>query len=163
MGEGYFEMSEFQKKKNAVLSTSIALAVLSTICMCMGISHICMYGAHCWYYACYTGDGIWGSICGVIGSGLGIAAGCMEDRSIFKALYIAHSTLSSIGICLSLCAMTMTACGLAWSFGYYNWSLWGMWIAEGVFLLGVFICSCVAACRIGCWCCIDDNLIEPLT
>ena len=82
--------------------------------------------------------------------------------------------------------MTMTACGLAWSFGYYNWSLWGMWIAEGVFLLGkiilnnrnfnsylikqygifvlgVLICSCVAACRIGCWCCIDDNLIEPLT
>jgi len=59
--------------------------------------------------------------------------------------------------------MTMTACGLAWSFGYYNWSLWGMWIAEGVFLLGVFICSCVAACRIGCWCCIDDNLVEPLT
>ena len=42
------------------------------------------------------GDGIWGSICGVIGSGLGIAAGCMEDRSIFKALYIAHSTLVSI-------------------------------------------------------------------
>ena len=46
---------------------------------------------------------------------------------------------SAIGICLSLCALTMTACGLAWSFGYYNWSLWGMWIAEGVFLLGKII------------------------
>ena len=45
---------------------------------------------------CFIGDGIWGSICGVIGSGLGIAAGCMKDRSIFKALYIAHSTLVSI-------------------------------------------------------------------
>ena len=41
------------------------------------------------------GDGIWGSICGVIGSGIGIAAGCIDDRSIFKALYIAHSTLVS--------------------------------------------------------------------
>ena len=98
------------------------------------------------------GDGIWGSICGVIGSGIGIAAACMEDRSIFKALYIAHSTLvsldeltiseslrlniqSAIGICLSFCAMSMTACGLAYSFGYFNWTVWGIWLAEGFFLL----------------------------
>ena len=25
------------------------------------------------------------------------------------------------------------------------------------------ICSSVAVCRIGCWCCLDDNVIEPLT
>ena len=29
--------------------------------------------------------------------------------------------------------------------------------------LGVLICSSVAVCRIGCWCCLDDNVIEPLT
>jgi len=113
------------------------------------------------------GDGIWGSICGVIGSAIGIAAGCMNDRYVFKALYIAHSTLSAIGICLSLCALTLTACGLYWSWGltysHWGWTLIGIWIGEGVFLLGVLICSSVAACRIGCWCCLDDNLIEPLT
>ena len=27
----------------------------------------------------------------------------------------------------------------------------------------VWINSMVATCRVGCWCCIDDNIIEPLT
>ena len=87
---------KFEKKKNAVLSTSIALAVLSGISICLGTAHICMYGAHPWCYGCgmrYYGDGIWGCVLAAIASILGICAGCTNDRKVFKGLYIAQATL----------------------------------------------------------------------
>ena len=92
---------KFEKKKNAVLSTSIALAVLSGISICLGTAHICMYGAHFWCrggYNCgmkYSGDGIWGCGLAAIASILGICAGCTNDRKVFKGLYIAQATLVS--------------------------------------------------------------------
>jgi len=35
--------------------------------------------------------------------------------------------------------MTMTACGIAFSIFYYNWTLIGIWMTEGLFLLGKII------------------------
>ena len=35
--------------------------------------------------------------------------------------------------------------------------------AELIIFSAVWINSMVATCRVGCWCCIDDNIIEPLT
>ena len=64
------------------------------------------YGGHNWcftnYYCSvnYTGEGIWGSILGVIASILGIFAGCTSSTKIFKWLYIAQATL--VGYIISL-------------------------------------------------------------
>jgi len=44
-----------------------------------------------------------------------------------------------------------------------DWTLWGIWVGENVFIFAVWINSMVATCRVGCWCCIDDNIVEPLT
>ena len=104
----------------------------------------------------FKGDGIWGSICCVIGAAIGIAAGCINDYKIFKALYIAQATLVSplvqglhttkfyrylkngIGVCTSLCATFTTGWGIAysWQYTYYDLALISIWMSEGVFLLG---------------------------
>ena len=58
-------------------------------------------GGHPWYLefldyvGSYTGDGIWGCVSGVIGAGLGIAAGKSFEYSTFRKLYIAQSVFVS--------------------------------------------------------------------
>ena len=68
------------------------------------IIHLGRYGgAHYWlleigsweYLGQYTGDGLWGSILGVIGAILGIAAGKSTHYSAFRSLYIAQSVFVS--------------------------------------------------------------------
>lgn len=66
------------------------------------IIHLGKYnGRHPWYLefldyvGYYTGDGLWGSVSGVIGAGLGIAAGQSLVYDTFRKLYIAQSVFVS--------------------------------------------------------------------
>ena len=105
----------------------------------------------------YSGDGIWGCGLAAIASILGICAGCTNDRKVFKALYIAQATLvcepiiflckknlffkNGLGIAVGLFAWIIAAAGIAIYFldhydGYMNWTLWGIWISEFLFIFG---------------------------
>ena len=104
-------------------------------------------------------------------------------KTIPAACY-SNNVKNGLGIAVGLFAWIISGAGIAFYFvdsvyqdRYLSWTLFGIWISENIFIFGksqcqktvriqfsaVWINSMVATCRVGCWCCIDDNIIEPLT